>query len=100
MNLYTRMRSYFDPELRAKKERAAALAWEANRRKEAAKVEQEAGALAQNPLLIEVRMSLMAWSQSIMPQENMSASACFWFRRGLEQAVKVLDDRLSPSGEE
>lgn len=100
MKLYERMRAHFDPELRARMQRASELAQESERRKALADHEQEVGALASNPLIQDVRKSILGWSATVMPQENMDAAACFWFKRGLEQAVKVLDDRVSPSAEE
>jgi hypothetical protein len=98
--LYNAMRDYFDPELRARKERAEAAAAEKERRERERALAAEIGAVAASPVIQQYRATLLAWGESLMPVENMDASACFWFRRGLVQAVKMLDERLAAAEEQ
>ncbi len=98
--LFEKCRDHFRPELRARKRRAAQAAEEKERRNAEAKLVAELGAIAASPVIQEYRQKMLDWGSSLMPVEGMPADACYWMRRGLEQAVRVLDDMLATAEED
>lgn len=90
-----RWREWFDPTIRERQRRAAQAAVELERRKLQAEMEAEIGAIAAARPIQEYRMELLAWGEALVPGNGMSANDCYWFRRGLERAVKVLDEKLA-----
>jgi hypothetical protein len=89
------MKDWFDPELRDRKRKAAAMAAEAERRKLQKSMESEIGAVAASPTFQAARQDLLNRAYLTFPDDSMDAAACFWFRRGLEIAVNMLDERLA-----
>jgi hypothetical protein len=89
------MRETFTPGLREAKRKAVQAAAELDRRRKQAEFDAEVGALAASAAIQQYRLELLAWGEALMPGGDMDAAACYWFRRGLERAVKVLDQRLA-----
>lgn len=95
-----RWRKYFDSELRERMQRAEAAAIELQVRKKEAEMEAEVGAVANSRPIQEYRVELLAWGEALVPGNGMSANDCYWFRRGLERAVGVLDEKLATDHDE
>jgi hypothetical protein len=92
-------RKFFDPNFRERMRKAAGIKAELKYREITNELDAEKAAVKDHRLIAEYRMELLAWGEALMPGGDMDASACYWFRRGLERAVKVLDDKLATAEE-
>ena len=99
MKLYERMKDYFSPSLRARKAQAAALVAEKARREEAARLDSERSAILDSVPVKAWKAAMDAWGRGLRPGNDMDGAACFWFRKGLEEAVNKLDDVVASAEE-
>lgn len=95
----TWMRELFDPAFRERMRKAKEIRSEQQYRKFANELDAEKAAVRENRLIKEYSMELTAWGEALVPGNDMDAAACYWFRRGLERAVKVLDEKLATAEE-
>jgi hypothetical protein len=92
-------RKLWDPTFRERMRKAAGIRAEQKYRELKNELDAEKAAVGGHRLIKEYRMELLAWGEALMPGGDMDASACYWFRRGLERAVKVLDDKVATAEE-
>lgn len=84
------------PQYRRLERQLAEISRVKEERKLREQLENEAGALAANPLIQQVFRELITRAQAVQPGSGeMDAAACYWYRRGLEEAVQVLDAACS-----
>ena len=95
----TWMRELFDPAFRERMRKAKEVRSEQQYRKFTNELDAEKAAVRDHRLIAEYRIELLTWGSALVPGGDMDASACFWFRRGLERAVKVLDEKLATAEE-
>lgn len=95
MKVFDEFRDFFDPEVRRRKQLAAQAAAENERRSRQDALVAEVGALAASPVIQGFREALLVMSEATYPVGAMDSAGAFWYRRGLEQAVKTLDDTLA-----
>ncbi len=99
MKVIDDFREYFDG-TRELKVRAAELAAEAQRRAEVADLTAKVGALAASPVVIEYRETVLGLAGSAFPSDQMDAGQAFFYRKGLEHAIAMLDELIASAESE
>ena len=99
MKVIQEFREYFDG-TRELKENAARLAAEAERRGEVREMTAKVGALAASPVVIEYRETVLGLAGSAYPSELMTAGEAFFYRKGLECAIAMLDELIASAESE
>lgn len=99
MSVIQDFKEYFDG-TRELKDRAANLSAEAARRAEIADMTAKVGALAASPVIFEYRETVLGLAGSAIPTELMDAGQAYFYRKGLENAIAMLDDLLASAESE
>jgi hypothetical protein len=99
VSVLSEFREYFDGTREAKL-RALKLAQEAERREEERKLRAQVGAIAASPVIQEFRETVLGMAGAVLPSETMDAAGAFWYRKGLEHAVSMLDETLARANED
>lgn len=94
MKVIDQFAEYFNG-TRELKIRAGVLAAEAERREESNKLIAKVGALAASPVVREYRETVLGMAGSAYPSELMDAGQAFFYRKGLEHAIAMLDELIA-----
>ena len=99
MKVIQEFREYFDG-TRELKARAAGLAAEAERREEIKDLTAKVGALAASPVIRDYREIVLGLAGSVIPTDLMDAGQAYFYRKGLEGAIAMLDEVIATAESE